>query len=270
LNGTTWQQLGGTYSWPQAPGNADYAGFVGPNFNDIKARYVLISAVNNWGDATCSGFSKVTFNASLCDTQGTACDDGDPLTVNDKFDNACNCSGVNINCASDSLKLDRSSLSDGDYKAIKGISAQSLVQTTKDITFTAGNSIVLLPGFEVQTDGVFKADIANCVQQAFTDNQNGEKATNATDDKSITEFSTDSTESKKLKKIIFRINKPGYVKLKLKDKSENTVVTIIDSYYETLGTQTKLLPTTRLPKGLYWIELDYAGKILREQFEVKD
>ena len=268
INGTTWQQLGGTYSWPQAPGNGDYAGFIGPNFNDVRARYVLISAISNWGDSSCSGFSKITFNASLCDTEGTTCDDGDPLTINDKFDNSCNCRGVNIHCASDTIKLDRSPLSDGDYQAKKSIAAESLIPATKDISFTAGNSIVLLPGFQVNNTAIFKADIANCVQQAFANNS--ERLTNATDDKSITEFSTDSTEINKLKKIIFRINKPGYVKLKLKDKSENTIVTIIDSYYENLGTQIKLLPTNRLPKGLYWIELDYAGKALREQLEVKD
>lgn len=265
IDGTTWQALGGTYSWPQAPGNADYSGFLGPNFNDVRARYILISAISNWGDATCSGFSKITFNASLCDAQGTLCDDGDPLTINDKFDNNCNCKGVSINCASDTLKLDRTPLSDGDFKAIKGIASQSLIPTTKDISFSAGNSIVLLPGFEVNANAVFKANIADCVQQAFANNQ---KASNATDDKSVTEFSTDSTESNKLKKIIFRINKPGHVKLKLKDKSEKVVVTIIDNYYENLGTQVKLLPTNKLPKGLYWIELDYAGKILREQLDL--
>ena len=265
LDGTTWQALGGVYTWPQAPGSADYSGFLGPNFNDVKARYVLISAANNWGDATCSGFSKITFNGSLCDIQGTPCDDGDPLTEYDKFDNNCNCRGININCATDSLKLDRSPLTDGDFKAIKGIAAQSLVPTTKDITFTAGNSIVLLPGFEVNASAVFTANIADCVQQAFSNNQ---KQRNATEDKSVTEFSTDSTEAEKLKKIVFRINKPGHVKLKLKDKSENVVVTLIDQYFENLGTQTKLLPITKLPKGLYWIELEYAGKILKEQLDL--
>ncbi|RYU93097.1 PA14 domain-containing protein [Emticicia agri] len=267
LDGTIWQSLGATYTWPQAPGNADYAGFTGPNFNNMKARYILISAINNWGDATCSGFSKITFNAKQCESEGTACDDGDPLTQYDKFDNDCNCKGININCASDSIKLDRSPISNGTFKAIKGIASQSLVPTTRDISFSAGNSIVLLPGFEVNASAVFKADIADCVQQAFANN-NKERVNNATDDKSVTEFSTDSTETNKLKKIVFRINKPGYVKLKLKDKSENVVVSIIDRYFENLGTQIKLLPTNKLPKGIYWIELAYAGKVLREQLDL--
>ncbi|WP_337042773.1 PA14 domain-containing protein [Emticicia sp. 17c] len=266
-DGVNWQPLGGSYTWPEAPGSADYSGFSGPNFNDVKARYVLISAANNWGDATCSGFSKITFNGSLCDVEGTACDDGDPLTRDDKFDNSCNCRGENINCASDTITLSRSPLSNGEFKAIKGIAAQSSVPSTTDISFTAGNSIVLLPGFEVSTNGVFKASIANCVQQAFMAN---EKATAATDDKGVTDFKTDSTETNRLKKIIFRLNKPGYVKLKLKDKSENVLVTLIDSYYESLGTQIKLLPTNKLQKGLYWIELEVSGKILKEKLEIKD
>ncbi|RYU93098.1 PA14 domain-containing protein [Emticicia agri] len=267
LDGTTWQALGATYTWPQAPGNADYAGFIGPNFNEIKARYILISAVNNWGNATCSGFSKITFNAAVCKPAGTACDDGDPLTRDDKFDNNCNCKGISLNCASDTLKLDRSPLADGDYKAIKAISAQSLVPATKDISFSAGNSIVLLPGFEVKNTATFKADIANCLQQAFLNN---EKATSATKDNAVTEFGTDSTEIARLKKIIFRLNEPGYVKLKLKDNDEKEIVTLIDSYYENLGTQIKLLPTNKLAKGLYWIELEVSGKILKEQLEIKE
>ncbi|RFS16567.1 PA14 domain-containing protein [Emticicia sp. C21] len=265
VDGTTWQPLGGTYNWPQAPGSADYAGFVGPNFNDVKARYILISAINNWGDATCSGLGKITFGAFLCDNEGTPCDDGDPLTEYDKFDNSCNCKGIKIDCAVDSITLDRSPLSDGDIKAIKGIAAQSLVPTTKDISFSAGNSIVLLPGFEVNANAVFTANIADCVQQAFANN---ERVSHATDDKSVTEFSTDTTETSKLKKIVFRINKPGQVKLKLKDKSEKTVVTLIDSYFENLGTQVKLLPTNKLPKGIYWIELTYAGKVMKEQLDL--
>ena len=262
LDGTTWQQLGNTYQWPQAQGLPDYSGFSGPNFNDVKARYILISAIDNWG-AGCSGLSKVAFDATLCNQNNTPCDDKDPLTLQDKFDSNCNCRGVNIACATDTLKLNTVSLADGAFQAKKRIEAQSLVPTTKDITFTAGNSIVLLPGFEVKGNAKFSASIANCIQAAFVANK---QANQAPTDSS--EFSAKDSELAATKEIVFRLNKPGFVKLALKDSNDQLIVMIIDRYYETLGTQIKLLPTNKLKKGTYQIELELDGKKLKQEFVV--
>ena len=267
LDGTTWKSLGTSYSWPQAPGNTDYAGFVGPNFNDIKARYILISGMNNWGSTTCSGFSKITFDATLCDPVGTACNDNDPLTLYDKFDNNCNCKGVNINCASDTLKLDKMTLATGEFKAKKRISSESIAPTTTNISFTAGNSIVLLPGFQAGNTGVFRANIADCLQAAFTQNEMAEKAA---DSSAVSDFSTSATETSLLKKIIFKINKPSQVRLEIKDKGNQVVVTLINHFFENLGTQTKLLPTNRLAKGIYWVELEVDGTVLREKLIIEN
>ena len=61
LNGTTWTQLG-NFQFSQGTEEAIYAGFEGANFNGLSARYVLITAISNWGDASCSGISDVKFN----------------------------------------------------------------------------------------------------------------------------------------------------------------------------------------------------------------
>jgi hypothetical protein len=270
MDGVTWIQLGGSYFWPLAPGTSDYAGFNGPNFNAIKARHVLVSAIDNWGDASCAGFSKIAFDATLCNPEGTPCDDKDPLTTHDKFDASCNCKGVNINCGSDTLALDRITLSDGAYKAKKMLNSESIVPTTKNITFTAGNSIVLLPGFEIENEAVFIAKIEACIQTAFVTNQQSGANQQETDNTAgVTGFAADTTENDKLKQIIFRLNEPADVKLVLKDKSEKVVTTLIDYFYQNLGTQIKYLPTQRLPKGLYWIELTVNETVLREQLVVR-
>jgi PA14 domain/F5/8 type C domain len=263
-DGTTWQTLGTSYLWQQAPGTADYSGFTGPNFNNVKARYILISAIDNWGGG-CAGFSKIKFDASLCNPSGTPCNDNDPLTSYDKFDANCNCKGVDINCANDTLKLDNTSLADGAFKAIKSIEAKSMVPVTKDISFVAGNSIVLLPGFEVKNNAIFVANIEDCLQAAFSQNQK-ENTKNIAD---TTSLATKNTESAKVKEIIFRLTKPAYVKLFLKDKNDKVVVEILDHYFENLGTQTKLLPTNKLAKGTYWIELEVDKTILKEQILVE-
>ena len=265
LDGTNWTQLGGSYFWPLAPGTSDYAGFDGPDFNSMKARYVLISAIDNWG-GNCSGFSKITFEATLCNPEGTLCDDNDPLTMHDKFDAFCNCRGVNINCGSDTLQLDRITLADGAYKAKKIVNSESVVPATKDITFTAGNSIVLLPGFEIENNAVFTAKIEDCIQTAFVANQQANGLIEELGQ--VSGFTADTTANDKLKKIIFRLSEAGQVKLVLKDKSENVLVTLIDRYYQNLGTQTKYLPTQRLQKGVYWIELMVGETVLREQLVI--
>lgn len=270
-DGNNWTTLGNSYSWQLAPGTSDYAGFVGMNFNGIKARYVLISAIDNWG-GSCSGFSKITFDATLCNPAGTLCDDKDPLTTHDKFDEFCNCKGVNINCGSDTLQLDKISLSDGAYKAKNILNAESIVPATKNITFTAGNSIVLLPGFEIENEAVFTAKIEDCVQAAFAANQQAnffQKTAKGETQESVSGFASNATPNDKLKEIIFRLNEPAAVKLVLRDKAENVVTTLIDRFYENLGTHVKYLPTQRLQKGIYWIELTVGETVLREQLVIQ-
>lgn len=263
-DGITWQQLGGTYTWPQAPGTSDYSGFVGPNFNNIKAKYILVTALSNWNDPSCAGFGKITFDAVHCDPAGTACNDNDPLTMYDKFDANCNCKGVNIHCANDTLSLEKMSLADGTYQAKKQIAAESLVPSTQNITFTAGNAIVLLPGFEVKNQAVFTAKIEDCLQQAFTENDTQPVFTQVTEDG----LSIEEADISSLKRIIFRLSKPANVKLTIKDKSDNTVATLLDHYQENIGTVQKWLPTKRLSAGIYWVELQVDNDVLKQQFSI--
>ncbi|UCF42461.1 MAG: lamin tail domain-containing protein [Planctomycetota bacterium] len=62
LNGSTWTALTST-EFSQATNSSSYPGFAGPDFGGATARYVLISAVDNWG-ATDGfyGLAEVKFN----------------------------------------------------------------------------------------------------------------------------------------------------------------------------------------------------------------
>jgi hypothetical protein len=269
MDGVNWLPLGGNYTWPKAPALADYAGFVGPNFNDLKAKYILITSLSNHGDASCSGFSKITFDAKICNPKGTPCDDGDPLTSYDKFDDNCNCRGVDIHCGTDTLKLERISLATETFKAKKRIETTSTIPNTQNISFTAGNSIVLLPGFEVKTSGVFEAKIADCIQQQFMAIENEANARKAASS-SQTESMIEDVPTDNLKRIIFRLNKPGEVSLKLNDEKGQTLTTLIDlKYQENLGTQIKNLPVNRLKKGKYFIVLKIDQNEVSESFVIK-
>jgi len=69
LDGVNWTFLGDS-QFPQASGNNNYTGFVGPNFNGTNARYVLITAVNTWGN-NCASLAEIKFNLG----EGTQCND---------------------------------------------------------------------------------------------------------------------------------------------------------------------------------------------------
>lgn len=56
-DGITWQNAG-EYTFPQASGLSTYEGAQGPNLNDIEARYLLITALTNYG-GECYGLSEM-------------------------------------------------------------------------------------------------------------------------------------------------------------------------------------------------------------------
>jgi hypothetical protein len=262
-DGINWTPLGGLQTWPQATGNLNYEGFTGPNFNNIKARYILVSAVNNHGNLTCYGFSDIKIGAVQCLDRGTSCDDGNPLTKYDVYDDDCNCYGVDIDCNTDNINLGEYTIVDSEIKAKVKIESTNSISFNQNISFTAGNSIVLLPGFEVKTQGVFKAQIANCLQAAFEENQKTQIKQKFEGQESL------YSESAELKEIVFKLNKPEHVKLVLKDENNDIIVQILDNDLVSLGTHIKYLPTNKLKKGQYVIELDISGNVVKERFNVE-
>ena len=57
-------------NFPKANGEAIYGGFSGPDLQNVKARYVLITALSNHGHATCTGLAEVKFNLLPSDEPG--------------------------------------------------------------------------------------------------------------------------------------------------------------------------------------------------------
>lgn len=61
IDGAHWSEAG-NYTFGQASGLSTYEGEPGPHLNDIEARYLLITGVNNYG-GECYGLSEVRVNA---------------------------------------------------------------------------------------------------------------------------------------------------------------------------------------------------------------
>lgn len=104
---------------------------------------------------------------------------------------------------------------------------------SQNIHFTAGNSIVLLPGFEVKNSAVFSAEIADCIQQQFLANQAiGQQQIQ---EKNAYKNLSVAQENGTTKTIIYRLNEPGEVLLQLKNAKGNVIVTLSEGFQETWG-----------------------------------
>lgn len=57
LDGKTWVQAA-NFQLPEANGSSDYLGSDGPNLGGVQARYILVTATDNWG-AACTGLSEI-------------------------------------------------------------------------------------------------------------------------------------------------------------------------------------------------------------------
>jgi len=60
-DGQNWDS-GGTFQIPEASGQADYPGWEGIDLKGVVARYITITAYNNWGNEICTGLSEIRFN----------------------------------------------------------------------------------------------------------------------------------------------------------------------------------------------------------------
>ena len=60
-NQSSWSSLG-DFDIARGSGDVSYQGVKGPDFNKAKARYVIFTVTENWGDGSCYGITEVRFN----------------------------------------------------------------------------------------------------------------------------------------------------------------------------------------------------------------
>jgi F5/8 type C domain/Secretion system C-terminal sorting domain len=63
LDGVNWITLD-TFIIDQASASVKYQGMQGPRFEQTEARYILLTALSNWGNAACTGLSEIKFSIS--------------------------------------------------------------------------------------------------------------------------------------------------------------------------------------------------------------
>ena len=162
IDGVQWYHLG-TYSWSLASGENTYTGFVGPDFNDVAARYVLFTSLDS--PASCRGIHKISFDVGICQDEGTPCDDDNALTYNDHIDAQCECVGytaAELDCVKDTLFITESEMAPNTYHAMMALMSEGKVMNAADVNYKAGMEIVLDEGFEVTMGSSFEAIIEDC------------------------------------------------------------------------------------------------------------
>jgi len=273
MDGNSWTILG-NYNWPAAPGNIDYAGITGPNFNDVAARYVLITGLSNHGASDCSGFSKVLFKAMECGPVGTPCDDGDPFTTDDKMDANCNCIGQEIainDCEEDILALGSTSLMEDNYSATTEVQSANTLAGGRAISFVAGESIVIMSGFTVGGGASLVADIEDCIQNIVSEEMlralkarkaNKEKKAQRPSILSLREEESSEETTKSYREVIYRLEKPTTVKMEIIAKNGKVITTIVDRYHENHGTYKKYVPNAILEGNDYSVRVEIDEEIV--------
>ncbi len=108
-----------------------------------------------------------------CSTGGLPCNDNNVCTINDTYDSNCNCYGIEQDSDGDgicdvldcinNLYVDNTLLNqNNEFTANIHLESDATVASPFQIHFTAGDNVVLLPGFEMQNSTVLKAEILPC------------------------------------------------------------------------------------------------------------
>jgi len=293
LNGTSWTSLG-NYTWAQAAGNSDYAGFEGPSFSGVTARYVLITALDNWDNGNCSGISKITFGASDCLNFGMDCDDGNDATYYDQYDASCNCVGQPMpmnNCGPEILIQSNIFITEGNYDARMKIESKAIINEYERVNLIAGESVSLLPGFNSKLNSELLVAIIDCqapVQEeilpyntliASIDSNDllltQETKTSSTQvqetpptDKSIMQLQVMPNPTKNWTTIHFQLPENTQASLVLYATDGRKVLTIANKLTYNKGLYSKAFPAQKLTKGMYYIVLQTNQEVLTKPLVV--
>lgn len=265
LDGSNWTELT-TELWALADGTSEYSGFTGPDFGGIEARYVLITSLDDPANPPCRGFGKLLINAEYCPDVGLVCDDGNPNTFNDTFDENCVCSGqMNVfnDCVIDTLTLGDTLLIMDTLSVSSLIQSSSTVGGNEWVMFVSGDEIDLNPGFETMLGSNFEAFIEQC-NDSSADSPNDENqdvpVTKSKTPKDILKVFDNPNSD--IQTIEFYLSDPGQVQLYIIDKSGEIVFTLLDTEFINKGTYVKRIRTKKLDNGVY--------NVLFKHHEVKE
>lgn len=267
-DGITWIEFG-TYNWNLASGAASYGGFIGPDFQETEARYLLITSLDA-DTNSCKGFGKIAIKAIYCPQSGTLCNDQNITTTNDRYNNQCECVGIPLYenlCEEDFLILGDSLLYPTNYSAIQNIQSISTIASSNRTSFIGGKFIELNPGFNSEDAAIFIASIDTCnttmansariASMLLKEPKLRQKELPA-EILSINYLNENQTE------ISYYIKSKGLAKLKILDQNLNAVFTLLDHEVNNMGHYKKLIPMKKLENEFYFVAFENNGEVHRK------
>lgn len=274
VDGTTWSNYG-NYTWPLATGEDAYSGFAGPDLMGTYAQYILISSLDA---GECRGLGKSSFTAVLCPLADTDCDDLNRYTVNDKYNDNCECIGTPIeinDCLEDYVTLGDSTIYNSAHSASIDVNSISQIAENNIVGFVGGKSVILEPGFETGPDVIFIATIDPCEEakaaEAIRIKTRAEKIEERKAKRKQDELAglqVIANEKSDYQTIRFFLPKGGQSKLDIL-QNEKVLYTLVDHDYGNTGVYDKVIRTKKLESGIYQVRLTTNEGVEVERMVVK-
>ncbi len=266
-DGIEWQTAD-MYLWAEAPGIPSYAGDTLPGVAGITAQYILLTLMDNRSDGTCIGFSEISFDMDICGQAGSYCDDGDPLTVYDMYNENCQCVGLRLDSINDcdpaSLIIGSQAHSSGVYDARLLIKSKARVVENTLVQYVAKREIILDPGFKTELGSGFLAIPADCSSSNLNmDITIPNIVENELDSDHI---QMEYSESQNRLNIIFDNKFPQTVSVCLIDEFGRKIWLIYPTFYPTTGVYQKIVPLQKVKPGQYTILVNSAHGESRSKF----
>ena len=274
-NTNNWTNLG-TYQWAQAPGTNGYTGDSITALNGIQARYLLLTVTESWNSSTCAGFSEILFDIRRCRIGGTECDDGDPNTINDMYNNDCECIGIpeviENPCDVQILTVNDPAIPTDDYNAEDKVIGIGNVPRGHIVTFTAANTVELNSDFEVVKGALFYASIEPCVNPlpppAAKPVHRTVDLTQLIDQERKKEFLTIKEGQNKNVEIQYQISRKGPVSLTIQNSDGEDIFSFMTESQLRAGYYRKQLPTRALSPDIYQIVLQTKTNVFHQRIVV--
>jgi len=274
VDGTTWSNYG-NYTWPLATGEGAYAGFAGPDLMGTYAQYILITSLDA---GECRGLGKSSFTAVLCPLADTECDDLDKYTVNDKYNDNCECLGTPIeinDCLEEIVSLGDSTLYNSQHSASQDVSSISQIAENNVVGFVGGKSVVLEPGFETGPEAIFIATIDPCeeakaayIQEIQTRADMIAVRQEKRRQDELAGLQVIADENSDYQTIRFFLPKGGQAKLEIL-QNEKVLYTLVDHVYTNIGVYDKVIRTKKLESSVYQVRLTTKDGLAVERMVVR-
>ena len=272
-DGVSWQNFG-NFTWPLASGEGSYGGFAGPDFMGLSARYILFSCLDSGID--CKGLGKVAFKAVYCPNQGTVCDDHNPATTNDQYNDECECVGINLLenlCEEQFVILGDSMLIPNNYSAVQYVQSMSQISSNQATSFIGGAYVVMNPGFESEEGAVFIAAIDTCSSTTANGSRIAARMAKRQAKKPVDQpekmLTVMQNADNDIVDVAFYVPSRSEVKLEILDEQLNPVNVIIQHEYTNMGHYSKRFRTKKLDSGLYTMAYHMGGQTYYEKWSVK-